>query len=74
MPDRNDEIREPDNSTVDDWLGQRVERDTAEAERLLEETGDEAAAEAAWEQQAEKERPEDLPTEDRPAHGAGKGG
>lgn len=74
MPDRNDEIREPDTSTVDDWLGQRVERDTEKAERLLEETGDEAAAEEAWDEQAEKERPEDLPTEERPAHGANKGG
>jgi hypothetical protein len=63
------EIREPDNSTVDDWIGQRVDRDTKRAEELLEETGDPEEAEAAWDEQAEKHRPEDLPTEERPARG-----
>jgi hypothetical protein len=59
-------IEEPDNSTVDDWLGQRVDRDTKRAEELLEETGDPDDAARRYDEQAEKERPEDLPTEDRP--------
>jgi hypothetical protein len=39
-------IQEPDNSTVDDWLGQRVGRDEELADELVEESGgdlDEAA-------------------------------
>lgn len=38
-PRGNDPLEEPENSTVDDWMGQRVERDTERAERLLEESG-----------------------------------
>lgn len=59
-------IEEPENSTVDDWMGQRVERDTELAEDLLEETGGDAdEAERRFDAQAEKHRPEDLPTEER---------
>jgi hypothetical protein len=51
-----DEIREPDNSTVDDWFGQNVARDQDLADELVEEEGgDEAAAEKRFEQEAEGE-------------------
>jgi hypothetical protein len=36
---------EPDNSTVDDWFGQSVDRDLELATELVEATGDERAAE-----------------------------
>lgn len=50
----NDEIREPDNSTVDDWLGQRVDRDEELADRLLEESGgDEEEAEQRFDRESE---------------------
>lgn len=58
-------IHEPDNAKVDDWMGQRVERDTEKAERLLEETGDEDEAARRFEEEAEGHRPEDLPTDQR---------
>jgi hypothetical protein len=63
----NDEgvIEEPPNSTVDDWRGQKVERDTELAEELLEETGDPDEAARRFEQEKEGPRPEDLPTEER---------
>lgn len=32
-------IREPENSTVDNWLGQRVQRDEERVDRLLEDSG-----------------------------------
>jgi hypothetical protein len=35
-------IVEPENSTVDDWFGQDVERDTADAERAMREAGGDA--------------------------------
>ena len=69
-PDHPEDVQEPPNSTVDDWIGQRVERDTDRAEQLLEETGDAEEAEAAWDRTAEKRRPEDLRTEQRPARGS----
>jgi hypothetical protein len=48
------EIREPDNSTVDDWFGQNVARDQDLADQLVEEEGgDEAAAEERFERDAE---------------------
>ncbi len=65
MTNRENEIKEPPNSTVDDWLGQRVDRDADKAERVLEETGDVEQAEEVFEETAEKHRPEDLPTEER---------
>jgi hypothetical protein len=52
----NDPLQEPENSTVDDWMGQRVDRDTERAERLLEETGgDEAEAERRFDEESEAE-------------------
>jgi hypothetical protein len=49
-----DEIKEPDNSTVDDWFGQNVARDQDLAEELVdEEEGDEASAERRFEEEAE---------------------
>ena len=45
--DAANEIREPDNSTVDDWFGQNVARDQDLADELVdEEDGDEAAPSA----------------------------
>jgi hypothetical protein len=35
-------IVEPENSTVDDWFGQDVERDTDDAERAMREAGGDA--------------------------------
>ena len=63
MPD--DQITEPENSTVDDWMGQRVQRDEERAEQIASETDDPAEAERKFEQVSEDERPEDLPTEER---------
>ncbi len=49
-----DPYTEPENSTVENWHGQRVGRDTELAERLVEEAGgDEAAAEARFAEEAE---------------------
>jgi hypothetical protein len=49
-----EQIREPDNSTVDDWFGQNVARDQELADELVdEEGGDESAAEERFEQEAE---------------------
>jgi hypothetical protein len=51
-----EQIREPDNSTVDDWFGQNVARDQDLADRLVdEEGGDESAAEQRFEEEAEGE-------------------
>lgn len=48
------EIREPDNSTVDDWFGQNVARDQELADDLVEEEGgDAAAAEDRFDEEAE---------------------
>lgn len=38
-PGETDPYLEPANSTVDDWLGQRVQRDERLADELVEETG-----------------------------------
>jgi hypothetical protein len=58
---------EPPNSTVDDWLGQRVERDTELAERLVRDTGgDEGQAQRLFEDISdERERYEDAHDQDR---------
>jgi hypothetical protein len=69
MNDSDAPIREPDNSTVDDWLGQRVDRDRELAEDLLAETGDPDEAAERFEEEKEGPRPEDLPTEQRPSNG-----
>lgn len=62
---RHDEITEPENSTVDDWIGQRAQRDEERAERIAAETDDPAAAERRYDEVNEDERPGDLPTEQR---------
>jgi hypothetical protein len=54
-PDAATPITEADNSTVDDWHGQEVQRDIEAADRAVEEAGgDMARAEQLFEQ----ERPE----------------
>ncbi len=53
-PDTDDgEIREPDNSTVDDWFGQNVARDQEVADKVSAETSDEREAERRFEEEAE---------------------
>ena len=37
-----EQITEPENSTVDDWMGQRVQRDEERAEQIAAETDDPA--------------------------------
>ncbi|HKH04534.1 MAG TPA: hypothetical protein VKA65_05180, partial [Acidimicrobiales bacterium] len=57
---------EPENSTVDDWLGQQVERDDELADELMEETGgDVEEAERRFEERSHEDRPDRLPTEER---------
>jgi hypothetical protein len=59
-------IQEPENSTVDDWLGQQVERDDELADELMEETGgDVEEAERRFEERSHEDRPDRLPTEER---------
>ena len=54
MADR--EIREPDNSTVDDWFGQKVDDDADVAEQAMAESGgDEDKAERLFEERAKGE-------------------
>lgn len=65
-----DPLVEPPNSTVDDWFGQDVARDTEDAERALDEAGGDAAA--AEEIFDERRRPHareqfDVPADERPA-------
>jgi NACalpha-BTF3-like transcription factor len=61
-----DEITEPPNSTVDDWLGQQVDADREEVDELLEETGgDVEEAEKRFPQRSHEDRPDRLPTEER---------
>ena len=50
-----DAIIEPPNSTVDDWIGQRADRDAARADDALEQTGgDPAAAEELFDERTER--------------------
>ena len=59
-------ITEPENSTVDDWLGQQVERDDELVDRLMDETGGDAEeAERRFEERSHEDRPDRLPTEER---------
>ncbi len=53
--DESGEVREPENSTVDDWFGQNVSRDQEVADRVAAESGSEAEAEQAFEEQAHGE-------------------
>lgn len=70
-PQSDDEsIVEPDNSTVDDWFGQDVERDTADAERAMREAdGDAERAEQIFEEERQPHRGDefDVPADERPA-------
>lgn len=45
-------IKEPENSTVDDWFGQNVARDQEVADEVAAEAGSEAEAEERFEQEA----------------------
>jgi hypothetical protein len=59
-----DEVTEPPNSTVDDWLGQQVNRDEEQIDQLLDEAaGNEAEAERRF--RSHENRPDRLPTEER---------
>ncbi len=61
-----DEVVEPPNSTVNDWLGQQVSEDEEEVDELLEETGgDVDEAERRFPERSHEDRPDRLPTEDR---------
>jgi hypothetical protein len=59
------QITEPENSTVEDWIGQRVQRDEERAEHIAAETDDPVEAERRFAEVSEDERPGDLPTEQR---------
>jgi hypothetical protein len=50
MPD--EEITEPENSTVDDWFGQNVARDAELADRIADQGPDEDAAQARFDHEA----------------------
>ena len=53
---KDEEIVEPDNSTVDDWFGQNVARDQDVADKAVAESGgDMDKAEAQFEEEAEGE-------------------
>jgi hypothetical protein len=69
MEHRDGEIVEPDNSTVDDWMGQEVNRDQELAEQVLEEAGgDLDKAEKLFEERSAGNQPdavEHLPTDQR---------
>lgn len=62
-------INEPDNSTVDDWMGQEVNRDQDLADEAMREAGgDEAKAEQIFNERSAKNEPEqveELSTEER---------
>lgn len=53
-------VSEPENSTVDDWLGQTVEDDTEVAERVTSETDDPEEAQRRFEQEAHGEERRDA--------------
>ncbi|HEY8544600.1 MAG TPA: hypothetical protein VIL36_06120 [Acidimicrobiales bacterium] len=58
MPDPQQPIREPDNSTVHDWHGQKVADDMDLADELLEEAdGDVEAAEEEFERRSAQHDP-----------------
>jgi hypothetical protein len=60
------EIVEPDNSTVDDWIGQQASEDEELADDLLAETGgDVDEAEKRFEERSHEDRSDRLPTEER---------
>ena len=58
MPNRDPHV-EPENSTVEDWMGQEVNQDQELADKLVEESGgDIAAAEEKFEQQSAGAEPD----------------
>jgi hypothetical protein len=60
------DIVEPDNSTVDDWLGQQASEDDELVDELLDETGGDAdEAEKRFEEKSHEDRPDRLPTDER---------
>lgn len=55
-------ITEPDNSTVDDWLGQEVDKDQKVADEAMREAGgDEAKAEKIFDERSHRNDPEAVP-------------
>jgi len=70
IPDGSDDtIVEPENSTVDDWFAQDVERDRATAEEALRQSGgDPARAEEIFEAEREPHRGDrfNVPADERP--------
>lgn len=62
-------INEPSNSTVNDWMGQEVNRDQELADQVMSVAGgDEAKAEQLFEERSAKNDPEpveELSTEER---------
>ena len=62
-------INEPSNSTVNDWMGQEVNRDQELADKVMQEAGgDEAKAEKLFDERSAKNEPEaveELSTEER---------
>lgn len=65
-PRSGDEVVEPPDSTVDDWLGQQVSEDEEVVEELLEETGgDVEEAERRFPERSHEDRPDRLPTDQR---------
>lgn len=68
--DQDDPFVEPGNSTVDDWFGQDVERETADAERAMREAGGDAdRAEEIFEANRKPHHRDefDVPADERPA-------
>jgi len=56
MAEQDEEVQEPDNSTVDDWFGQNVARDQDVADEAMKEAGgDTEKAEKLYEERAQGE-------------------
>ena len=53
--DEGAEVREPENSTVSDWMGQSIERDTRVAEKAVRETDSMEEAAEQFEREADGE-------------------
>jgi len=63
MTTEGETIKEPENSTVDHWMGQEVERDQAVADQALDEAGgDMAKAEKIFDQRSNANAPDPQPT------------
>lgn len=54
--EKDGEITEPENSTVDDWFGQNVARDQDVADQAVAESDSEAEAERKFNERAEGQR------------------